>query len=58
MSEEIIFIATIEIDDYDHGWIEESSVSKTFTSVKDLLEYVRKLGVDSAEELKSALNEE
>lgn len=40
MSEPVIFIGVVEIDDYDKGWIDDTRISENFGSLESLIQYL------------------
>jgi len=55
MSEPVIVIGTIPIEDYSKGWIEEINISNFFLSIKDLKDFLQSLDIDSPQELDTLL---
>ena len=51
MSEPVIVIGTIPVEDYSKGYSEEITVSDFFLSVTDLIEYLQSLNIDSPQDL-------
>lgn len=51
MSKPVIVIGTIPIDDYSKGWIEEINVSYCFLSIKELMDFLESLDIDSPQDL-------
>ena len=51
MSEPVIIIGTIPVEDYSKGYSEEITVSDFFLSIKDVVDYLQSLDIDSPQDL-------
>jgi len=51
MNELVIIIGTIPVESYSKGYSEDITVSDFFLSIKDLIEYLQSLDIDSAQDL-------
>jgi len=51
MSEPVIVIGTIPVEDLSKGWIEEINISSFFLSIKDVIDFLQSLEINSPQDL-------